>query len=257
MIYIDMNVTQNNKDPRLHEMAHSNLGVKDYDIKVEDWHAEHEYFLSGKWGRRFNGLFLDYGCGTGLVSRFLVDLKRKVIGIDISKNMCRLAKKKYGISIVIGDCTYLPFINRAFSIICVSGVLHHMPRKLEIAFTELRRCSRKAICIIEPSTTKALLPIRFIRFFIKIANWTTKQFLNKNKKNTYIINPSHRALNPKDILDLCSKDEFDVTELRFFNHIPKLHKLLKNTPSLEKHLINALISSHHGTHMEIIAERMK
>jgi predicted TPR repeat methyltransferase len=80
-------------DSRKYEMDLHDGGAEDYEKHISEWVIEHKYFIAGKWGRIFKGLFLDYGCGTGLVSRYLKDHGCEVLGVDISKNMCKIAKK--------------------------------------------------------------------------------------------------------------------------------------------------------------------
>jgi len=159
--------------------------------------------------------------------------------------------------VVVGDVLYLPFKDQAFSTVCVSGVLHHLPHKLEEAFIELGRSSRKAICLIEPSITPSAFPLRPLRFFEKVYHWLFHTIVYNNRKDKYTINPIERPLNPKELVKLCSKNGLTISELKFYNHFKTLHKLLKYFPKLEKNLIHALISSSHGTHVEIIAEHVK
>lgn len=213
---------------------------------------EHRYFVSARWGGRFQGLFLDYGCGTGLVARNLINAGRVVVGIDISKNMCKIAKEICDIQVVVGDCLNLPFKNQAFSVICVSGVLHHLPWRLEEAFSEIGRCAKKAVCIIEPSSTPSPFPfLRLILFFYKVYKWLRYRLCRDiHRKYTYSI--FERPLDPERLKKLCQKEGLKVSEVRFFNHIPLITFLPE---SLRKHLIVSMLSSTSGTDVEIIATR--
>lgn len=238
-------------DSRKYERALSDAGAEDYE--KGEWLLEHKYFVSARWGRKFDGLFLDYGCGTGLVSRNLIAVGREVIATDISRNMCRIAKKIHMVPVVVADGLNLPFRDHAFSVICISGVLHHIPQQLEKAFTEIGRCSSNAICIIEPSTTSPHMLLRPILFLNKVFSWLLYQLVYKRKSGKYTFSIFEGPLRPEKLKTLCEKQGFKVSELRFFNHIPKLHIFLSER--IRKYLTKKLISLSHGTDVEIIAKR--
>ncbi|MHA1833160.1 MAG: class I SAM-dependent methyltransferase [Candidatus Baldrarchaeia archaeon] len=237
-------------DRRKYEMALHDVAAVDYERQVSDWIIEHKYFISAMWGKRFDGLFLDYGCGTGLVARFIKPL-REIVGIGISKNMCKIAKKVWGIDVIVGDCLNLPFTDDAFNVICISGVLHHIPQDLEKAFSEIERCVKEAVCIVKPSTTKPLLFLRPILFLYKAYKWFLQK-LRRRLCGKYTYSIFEKPLDPRILINLCSKKGFDAREIRFFNHIP-LTRFLPET--IRKHLIQSMLSSTHGTDVEIIATR--
>ena len=225
----------------------------DYEKKVSEWIVEHKYFVSARWGRKFRGLFLDYGCGTGLVSRYIANIEREIIGVDISKNMCKIAKRLWGVQVVVGDCLNLPFKDKAFDVICVSGVLHHFPHQLEKAFSEIGRCVKKAVCIIEPSSTPPRIFLRPILFLNKLYGWILfhlYKYTHLREKYTYSI--FEKPLDPKRLVKLCEKEGLQISEIRFFNHIPRITFLPE---SFRRHLVNSMLSSDHGTDVEIIATR--
>ena len=62
------------------------------------------------------GLVLDLACGTG---RHLIPLGKEgydIIGLDISRNLLRIAKSRWsGAQVVRGDMRFLPFKPEAFS----------------------------------------------------------------------------------------------------------------------------------------------
>jgi SAM-dependent methyltransferase len=240
-------------DTRIYEKALSDVGAEDYDYHAQDWDDEHKYFVSVRWGRKFRGLYLDFGCGTGLVGKNLIVVGREVVGVDISRRMCIVAKRKHGIQAVVADGLHLPFKNYGFSVVCVSGVLHHLRQQLGEVFAELGRCSSEAICIIEPSSTPPLIVIRVVRFFNKVYDGVMFQMLFKHRKDKYTFSVYEGPVDPLELERLCVKNSFKVVEVRFFNHVPGLRKI--RNERLRKHLINSLISLSHGSDVEIIAER--
>jgi SAM-dependent methyltransferase len=244
-------VRQDFSDAREYEMALHDAAAEDYEKGVSEWIVEHKCFISARWGRKFHGLFLDYGCGTGLVTRYLISLRREVVGVDTSRNMCKIVKKLWGVQVVVGDCLNLPFKDKAFDVICVSGVLHHFPHQLERAFSEIGRCVKKAVCIIEPSATPPPLILRFILFLYKGYKWILFR-LYKRVCGKYTYSVFERPLIPAKLTELCEKEGFVVSEIRFFNHIPLITFLPE---TFRKHLVQSMLSPVRGTDVEIIATR--
>jgi len=70
---------------------------------------------------------LDCGCGTGRFADLFVQRGAIVIGMDISENMTKIAKKKVpSAEFVIGDVFNTPFKERQFDIVVCSQVLTHL-----------------------------------------------------------------------------------------------------------------------------------
>jgi len=69
-------------------------------------------------------------------------------------------------------------------------------------------------------------------------------------KYTYSI--FEKPLDPKKLVKLCKKEGLQISEIRFFNHIPRITFFPE---SFRKNLVNSMLSSDHGTDVEIIATR--
>ena len=70
---------------------------------------------------------LDFGCGGGWLSKILASRGHKVVGVDISKSLLQNAKKINSQSeFILGDCTRLPFKEKAFDLIAGIAILHHL-----------------------------------------------------------------------------------------------------------------------------------
>jgi 2-polyprenyl-3-methyl-5-hydroxy-6-metoxy-1,4-benzoquinol methylase len=82
-------------DTRKYERVIAKAGATEYEEAIVKRSLMiHRYFTTSNWGRRFpKGLFLDYGCGTGVVSRFLVRMGLEVVAFDFSKKMCKITKE--------------------------------------------------------------------------------------------------------------------------------------------------------------------
>ena len=88
------------------------------------------------------GIILDVGCGTG---KFLLPSseERKVIGIDLSVEMIKFAKRRNkGVEFVLGDATRLPFKNNGFDFIGCVNSMHHFYEK-EKFINEIYRCLKE------------------------------------------------------------------------------------------------------------------
>jgi len=72
-----------------------------------------------------NSLILDVGCGNG---RHLTEAKKRglnAVGVDISRNLLKIAKRKAKVPLVLGNALALPFKKSAFdNSICIA-VVHH------------------------------------------------------------------------------------------------------------------------------------
>jgi ubiquinone/menaquinone biosynthesis C-methylase UbiE/uncharacterized protein YbaR (Trm112 family) len=81
--------------------------------------------------------FLDLGCGTGNVLKFGKRYFKKAIGIDISFNMLKAARKN-DLEVVQGDILFPPFKSSLFDVVSVFSVLHHLYNYTQ-AFNQIGR----------------------------------------------------------------------------------------------------------------------
>jgi len=246
-------------DTRRYERAISEAGATEYEEAITKRSLMiHRYFTTSKWGRMFpNGVFLDYGCGTGVVSRFLVRMGLEVVAFDFSKKMCKISKETCSVPVVVADALNLPFREKSFSTVCVSGVLHHI-HDLERTFEELCRVSRHFVCIDEISTTPPPLIMRLIQLFFQFLFSLRKRIFTKSVIKGwrfYGASEYERPLNPNYLVQLYEKNGFRVVGMRFFNDIPLSHLFLPE--SVRKYVFAKLISSKGGIDVEIIAKRVK
>jgi len=91
---------------------------------------------------RWNGNVLDLACGTGRLLGFLQALSYETVGIDISKNMLMIARKKEKkIHFVLGDVENLPFRERIFLYSLCSRAFKLFPNPIKF-LKECWRCLR-------------------------------------------------------------------------------------------------------------------
>jgi len=85
------------------------------------------------------GTTLDLACGTGAVGALVAGSAEKVVGLDYSLPMLKVAKEKHPeLLLVRGDALKTPFIDRTFDTVLVSLGLRHFERPRE-ALAEIRR----------------------------------------------------------------------------------------------------------------------
>lgn len=81
---------------------------------------------------------LDVGCGTGALSRLVLDALPgcDLAGIDISKEMLDVATRRVGgrARLVLGDSEHLPFHDGEFDIVYCCDSFHHYPDPRRAAF---------------------------------------------------------------------------------------------------------------------------
>ncbi len=78
---------------------------------------------------------LDVGTGTGFLAMLLAELGHRVVGVDISDEMLKIARKKaysYGLNVVFkkGDAEKLPFDDRTFDAVVCRHVFWTLPNPL-------------------------------------------------------------------------------------------------------------------------------
>lgn len=136
-------------------MKETPVGVRVFD-KIADKYEFTARFLSlgimPYWLSRLaegitpkrNGVVLDLACGTGILFPKLIEKFDRVVGLDYSLHMLRVAKKKNfsKISLVRGDALKLPFKAESFDTVVVSLGLRHFPNR-EKAIKEIHRVLKK------------------------------------------------------------------------------------------------------------------
>ena len=132
-------------------MKETPLGVRIFD-KIADKYEFTAKFLSfgimPYWLSRLvegitpkkEGIVLDLACGTGILFPKLLERFDRVVGLDYSLPMLKVAKKKKlsKTSLVRGDALRLPFKGDSFDTVVVSLGLRHFPDR-EQSLREIHR----------------------------------------------------------------------------------------------------------------------
>lgn len=136
-----------------------NLYAPQYDGKK----AFLDSFENNILGRFFQELkgkkVLDVGCGTG---RTIGDLKKagaKVVGVDPSEEMLKIAKKKFSdIEMIAGEIENLPCENESFDVVVALFVIAHL-KTLDKAFREIYRVLKPGGVFIVSNINQKKAPV--------------------------------------------------------------------------------------------------
>lgn len=91
------------------------------------FYLQHSQIILNLAKRFGNGKILDVGCGDGYISSRLSKNFKDVIGIDISREALKIARKKNPkITFIVADCTNLPFSDESFETIVASEIIEHL-----------------------------------------------------------------------------------------------------------------------------------
>jgi SAM-dependent methyltransferase len=110
---------------------------------------------------------VDVGCGTGFVTGFELPMYKSVVSMDISKQMLRTVRNRYGhtdqLNLVVCDAEFLPFRSDIADLVSVSSVLHHLPKPFR-AITEMSRLLKKGGFLYATREPNARRVRRFFEF---------------------------------------------------------------------------------------------
>jgi len=120
---------------------------------------------------------LDVGCGNGRLAHFLKNYPIDYTGVDNSREMIRISKKKNRHALFrVADARKLPFPKDAFQSVWMIAVLHHLPTE------KLRKQALKEIKRVLKKNATLMLTV-----------WN---LLPQTKYRTYIDPKTHDALIP-------------------------------------------------------------
>ncbi len=138
-----------NKDQALYEARlHDEEAESGYEKRVIRTFGTKTRLMVENWAMEIDKTscrtVLDYGCGTGQVSRVLAHHVKPLFAFDISEKSLQKNMQDNGVLGVLANSLYLPFKSRTFDVVCINGVLHHII-DLQRAISELARISKRYI----------------------------------------------------------------------------------------------------------------
>lgn len=114
------------------------------------------------------GKVLDFGCGNGRLLEFIQNDELDYVGVDTSKKLIRIARKKYPNKsfVQISDERKLPFEDGEFDMIFAIAVFHHFtPKMADNALSEMKRVLKDDGVLV--LTIWNLWNKKYLRFLLK------------------------------------------------------------------------------------------
>lgn len=176
---------------------------------------------------------LDVGTGTGFLALILAELGHDVIGIDLSREMINIAKKKVDglkIKFVIGDAENLPFNDESFDAVICRHVVWTLPNPQK-AVKEWYRVLKDGgkIVMIDGEWYQNSMLAKFKRFigrlFIALFE---RRLISSYKREISKYLPLYRQGNLEKVVDLLKNAGFSDVLIKDISWIRK--QMLENLP---------------------------
>lgn len=117
-------------------------------------------YLWGLFEQTSKSSILDIGCGTGINLIPLSKLGAWVIGIDLSVEMVKIAKRKCpNCNVVVGDMENLPFDIASISLTYCMASLHHVPHPAKAIEEQIRVTTNHGYAYFEEPLNNALFDL--------------------------------------------------------------------------------------------------
>lgn len=237
-----------------------------YEKSVVNVYGDKTELIAMDWAKLFPGPVLDYGCGTGQVSRVLKRYHSPVYAFDISSVSVSKNIQDNNVLAVTANAFHLPFKSKSFETVLCNGVLHHIV-DLRVAIAEMTRVANRFIAISEACPFSYYRILSKTPLFLRWANHALakallqavgllefarrfrRRFVSQGKVD-FGGSKYERHLDPYEIVDLLEEHGFKIKMLRCWTNLN-----WKRRSRVKKLLMRMLISNKAGTHFEIQAER--
>lgn len=151
---------------------------------------------------RSDYIILDLGCGTGVCMNGLLKKYKKMVGVDISEEMIKVAQKRFkdypNIEFIKSDFLNLNFDNNKFDIITICNATRFIPSEYEEIFLErlknwIKKDGYLIVFIIDSNFLYKLYS--FIKKIIDIPKYTNvfmhfKQYFYNKAINYFVLQNS-------------------------------------------------------------------
>ena len=164
-----------------------------------------------------NTTILDLCTGTGDIIEYILKQNtiKKVIGIDFSSSMLKIAKKRFkkekNVKFINQNANRLPFCNSAFDYITLSFGFRNIKHKIK-TLKEIKRVLKPNGKIMHLDFGKSNWFINMVFEFI--VNFILKLFYKKSAPYKYLLKSKEDFYSPKDLIKLFKTRGF-ILEKRF------------------------------------------
>ncbi len=191
---------------------------------------------------------LEAGCGTGLLLSRLQPYAARAVGVDLSRGMLKLAKKR-GLEVVQGSITALPFADASFDVVYSFKVLAHI-KDIEQGLAELGR-------VLRPGGTLCAefynaISLRHLIKRLKSPTPTSSEFHDEAIYTRYDTLPQIRRYLPQDMQIQAIYGIRVLTPLPFFHRLPVVAPALQ---ALERLAAELPGTRHLGGFMLVVAQK--
>ena len=115
---------------------------EDFDRFMSDYDVERRISLMRRlWPTDATGPMLEVGCGTGAVTRGVIDLTDHLTVTDLSALLARRVGSALGVQHAAADATALPFPDCSFAMVYSSECIEHTPDPTGAVREMLRVCT--------------------------------------------------------------------------------------------------------------------
>jgi len=219
--------------PIFHMHVQDKSAEKKFFDSREEWNVFSEWRYSSLvdyWLKESgirSGELLDLGCGSGIFGHYFKKKGFRVVGLDVSSSLVKVAAKRLD-SAVVGDAENTPFEESRFDGVIAGGLLHHFPSKQNLVKEMNRVLKRKGFLFTQDPN--------MLNPKIMVSQAAFSPFRSGVTENECPITPEElvRSINPF----------FQTVSLKFFSFIPpqmrlsdraasaylKIESLLQRTP---------------------------
>lgn len=172
--------------------------VSHYDERYRNIQFSKFSETSVRWEDR--DVVLDVGCGTGLLIEYMTIEPIIFVGVDLSVNMLKVARRKSSWPIFIaGDVRKLPLKQEVFSKVVSFSVLQNIPDPREV-IGEIFRVSKRASSVLITALRKRIT-------IESLVNWTRKE-AEKRRRSVEI---EQLNLSLEDVGIKCKSEAMDIS----------------------------------------------
>ena len=147
---IERNIASHNKIANRYDAQHGEIFN---DVEQERLRSSLSFALSFVESPELNPTALDLGCGSGNISRHLLDLGLKVLAADVSQGFLDLVERRFSgkpirtVRLNGRDLSNVP--TSSCNVIAVYSVLHHIPDYLAAIKEMARVCAKGGVIFID------------------------------------------------------------------------------------------------------------